>query len=365
MSIRAHRARTRAARHRRLRRRRPGQAGRATPRRRTSWSPPPVASRTCSRAARSRSTRSGCSSSTRPTGCSTWAFARRSTGSSPPARQTRQTLFFSATLDGEAGRVAAHYTHDAAHPRARAEPGTPREHRRRAPLRRSRARAPRRGAGRRARSRARPARSCSCAPSAEPTGSSSGSRATASRRVAMHGNKSQRQREQALASFESGCSRHAGRHRRRRARNRRRGHLARDQLRPAGGPRDLRPPHRPHRPRRRARASASRSSPPTSITRSAGSPGDSDSTTASAAPDPTDGRLRRSAAIAPKTPGLPAGLTAGEHQSGRNHTERPTSGASRPTTPFGRRSREASESLGQRPSARGPPGRSQPALLGR
>ncbi len=32
--------------------------------------------------------RSGCWSSTRPTGCSTWAFARRSTGSSPPARRS-------------------------------------------------------------------------------------------------------------------------------------------------------------------------------------------------------------------------------------------------------------------------------------
>ena len=45
-------------------------------------------SRTCCTAARSRSPASRSSSSTRPTGCSTWASARPSTGSSPSARPT-------------------------------------------------------------------------------------------------------------------------------------------------------------------------------------------------------------------------------------------------------------------------------------
>ena len=54
--------------------------------------------------------------------------------------------------------------------------------------------------------------------------------------VAMHGDKSQRQREKALASLRGRPRRHARRHRRRRARHRRRRHLARHQLRPAGRP---------------------------------------------------------------------------------------------------------------------------------
>ena len=68
--------------------------------------------------------------------------------------------------------------------------------------------------------------------------------------LAMHGNKSQRQREQALARFESGAvdtlvatdvaARGIDVER----------DLARHQLRPARRQRDLRPPHRPHRPRR-------------------------------------------------------------------------------------------------------------------
>ena len=71
--------------------------------------------------------------------------------------------------------------------------------------------------------------------------------------VAMHGDKSQSQREKALARFEAGHDRHARRHRRRRARDRRRRHHARHQLRRPGGARGLRPPHRPHRARRRER----------------------------------------------------------------------------------------------------------------
>ena len=62
---------------------------------------------------RSRSTGSASSSSTRPTGCSTWASSRRSAGSSPRPRDERQTLFFSATLEGATGKLAAAYTRDA------------------------------------------------------------------------------------------------------------------------------------------------------------------------------------------------------------------------------------------------------------
>ena len=60
----------------------------SAPRRPTSSSPPPAGSRTCSSAARSASARFGCSSSTRPTGCSTWASSPPSTGSSPAPRAT-------------------------------------------------------------------------------------------------------------------------------------------------------------------------------------------------------------------------------------------------------------------------------------
>ena len=71
--------------------------------------------------------------------------------------------------------------------------------------------------------------------------------------VAMHGDKSQRQRERALARFENGRGRHPGRHRRRRPRHRRRRHHPRDQLRRPGRPRRLRAPGRPHRPGRAPR----------------------------------------------------------------------------------------------------------------
>ena len=71
--------------------------------------------------------------------------------------------------------------------------------------------------------------------------------------VAMHGDKSQGQRERALANFESRRRRHARRHRRGGPRHRRRGHHARDQLRHPGHARGLRAPHRAHRARGRQR----------------------------------------------------------------------------------------------------------------
>ena len=68
---------------------------------------------------------------------------------------------------------------------------------------------------------------------------------------AIHGNKSQSQRERVLAAFRDRRRPHAGRHRHRRARHRRRRHQPRHQLRPAERAGELRAPHRPHRARRR------------------------------------------------------------------------------------------------------------------
>ena len=70
---------------------------------------------------------------------------------------------------------------------------------------------------------------------------------------AIHGNKSQNQRERVLAAFRAGPGAHAGRHRHRGARHRRRRHQPRHQLRPAEHSGELRASHRPHRARRRRR----------------------------------------------------------------------------------------------------------------
>ena len=70
---------------------------------------------------------------------------------------------------------------------------------------------------------------------------------------AIHGNKSQNQRERVLKDFRNGRVKHAGGDRHRRPRHRRRGHQPRHQLRPAQHPGKLRAPHRPHRARRRRR----------------------------------------------------------------------------------------------------------------
>ena len=141
----------------------------------------------------------------------------------------RQTLFFSATLEGAAGKLAASYTRDArrhVHP-----PKVEKARRGRAPLRPP---APR-GQGRRAgqgapRRRARPHPDLRPhqARRRPPGPASSSARRSA---LAMHGNKSQSQRRRALASFERGRLRHTGRHRRGLARHRRRRHHPRDQLR--------------------------------------------------------------------------------------------------------------------------------------
>jgi hypothetical protein len=68
--------------------------------------------------------------------------------------------------------------------------------------------------------------------------------------VAMHGNMSQNARERALRPLRLRQGERARRHRRRRRGPRPRGRHARDQLRPARGGQGLRPPHGPHRPSR-------------------------------------------------------------------------------------------------------------------
>ena len=225
-----------AADRRRLRRRRDRQAGPQRAASRTSSSPRPAASRTCSRAARSRSSTSGSSSSTRPTGCSTWASSPPSTGSSPQCPRDRQTLFFSATLDGEAGRVAARLHARPGLPRARPAPARAAdvEHRFVAVERDERARR----AGRRAR---RPT-------TATATLVFVRTKRGADRLVKRLGGAGRTGRRHARrqvpaparegpAALRGRPRRHAGRDRRRRARHRRRRHLARHQLRSAGGPR--------------------------------------------------------------------------------------------------------------------------------
>ena len=115
----------------------------------------------------------------------------------------RQTLLFSATLEGEVGPRREGLHAQSASPRARA-PGRA-EGRRGAPFRERLARGQGRQAGDRTdRRRARARRSCSCAPSAARTGSSSALASNSVQAVAMHGDKSQGQRERALANFEAG-----------------------------------------------------------------------------------------------------------------------------------------------------------------
>ena len=70
---------------------------------------------------------------------------------------------------------------------------------------------------------------------------------------AIHGNKSQNQRERVLKRLPQRPRQDAGGDRHRRPRHRRRRHQPRHQLRPAQHPGKLRPPHRPHRAGRRRR----------------------------------------------------------------------------------------------------------------
>ena len=115
----------------------------------------------------------------------------------------RQTLLFSATLEGEVGRIAAAYTRRPRAPRVHAGPrqGRPRSStastasRTRRRSRRSCASSPIRSAA---------ARSSSSAPSAAPTGSSSASARRTCRRWRCTATSRSRSARSALARFESG-----------------------------------------------------------------------------------------------------------------------------------------------------------------
>ena len=118
----------------------------------------------------------------------------------------RQTLFFSATLDGEAGRVAAAFTHQRGPPRARPEASSRAvaevEHRFLEVERDGKIDALISRAARRSRPGARlRAHQARRRPPRQAARQSRGVEA-----VAMHGDKSQGQREKALARFEAGTS---------------------------------------------------------------------------------------------------------------------------------------------------------------
>ena len=154
----------------------------------------------------------------------------------------RQTLFFSATLDGETGRIAEAYTRDPA--RHEHVPAPHRRPRRSTASSRSSTSSKlsalivelRRADGLTAGVRAYQARR-------RPAGQAPRARRRRGRRHARRQVPAPaRVRARALRGRQGA---HAGRDRRRRPRHRRRGHRARDQLRPSGRPRGLRPPRRP------------------------------------------------------------------------------------------------------------------------
>ena len=210
--------------------------------------------------------RSRSSSSTRPTACSTWASSRPSAGSSPRPRTTRQTLFFSATLEGATGKLAAAYTRDAR--RHTQEPPERKdadiEHRfvhvesQSAKLDHLIDELQRRRARPHARLRPHQARR-------RPPGQ-------APAQPRRRRGRDARRQEPAPARTGAGPLRErrrrdADRDRRRRPRHRRRRRHPRGQLRRPRRPRHLRAPDRPHRPRRAHAAPASASCSPTRPTR--------------------------------------------------------------------------------------------------
>ena len=188
--------------------------------------------RSASGSATSRSTAVRCSSSTRPTACSTWAFCPTCAASSPRCRPAARRCCSRRRC-------------------RRRSPGWPascwsirRAWRSRRPRRRPRrcdqavlmvdqggqagaARSPARrsGDGR--------ASSSSRAPSTAPTGCARSSQRQGIAAAAIHGNKSQNARERALADFKARRDARAGRHRHRGARHRHRRRHPRHQLRRA------------------------------------------------------------------------------------------------------------------------------------
>ena len=190
------------------------------------------------------------SSSTRPTGCSTWASSPQVDRILARSRRTVRRCSSRRRSTAPVAELARAYTVNAS--RFRAErPGRARagdDRARFVPVtaedkldrlvehleRRARARArlrPHEARRRQARAQARSA-------------------TTTSRAAAMHGNMSQNARERSLAAVRVGPGLDTGRDRRRRARPRRRRHHARDQLRPA-----------PHATRTTSTASAARAAP--------------------------------------------------------------------------------------------------------
>ena len=117
------------------------------------------------------------------------------------SRRDRQTLFFSATLEGEVGKLAKAYTATPAATSTAADRRRPTSSTASC-LSTTTASSTRWSASCATATAA--ARWSSSAPSAAPTGWSSASAHKDVHAVAMHGNKSQSQRQKALASFESG-----------------------------------------------------------------------------------------------------------------------------------------------------------------
>ncbi len=195
---------------------------------------------------------SASSSSTRPTACSTWASSRRSAGSSARRRIERQTLFFSATLEGATGKLAAAYTRDPRHHTHAAPERSEAEIEHRFVHVDSQAAKLDHLAGAAARARRRPHAGL------RPHQARRRPSGQAPAQPRTRGGRDARRQEPGPARtrarpLRARRRRSPGRHRRRRPRDRRRRHRPRDQLRRPRRPRLLRAPGRPHRPRRAAR----------------------------------------------------------------------------------------------------------------
>ncbi len=192
----------------------------------------------------------------------------------------RQTLFFSATLEGATGKIAAAYTRDARrHTQAQSEQGKADIEHRFLHVDSQSAKLDHLVEQLRGGERGRTLVFVRTKRGADRLVKRL--RTHEVEAVAMHGDKSQGQRERALARFERGDVARPGRDRRRRPRHRRRRHHPRRQLRRPRGPRLLRAPDRPHRPGRQPAAPGSASCSPTRPTRSAAWPAPSASSASS------------------------------------------------------------------------------------